>query len=323
MMGTNVRLAVVMDPIDHIKFAKDSTLAMLLAAQARGWSLSYLEPGDLRLRDGVAEGRARPLSVKADPEQWHTLGAPQVQPLGAFDVILMRKDPPFDTEFIYLTYILERAEDAGALVVNRPRGLRDMNEKVYTAWFPQCCAPTLVTRDMQDMAAFAHSHGKIVCKPLHGMGGQSIFVLEPGDKNARVVFETLTANGSHFAMAQKYLPDIVVGGDSRVLLIDGEPVPYALSRIPDAGDNRGNLAAGATGVGRPLNERDRWLCREIGPALSAAGMLFAGLDVIGGYVTEINVTSPTGIRELDRQFDLDIGGLLMEAIERRMSTRSR
>jgi glutathione synthase len=322
-MGINVRLAVVMDPIDHIKFAKDSTLAMLLAAQARGWSLSYLEPGDLRLRDGVAEGRARPLSVKADPEQWYTLGAPQLQALGAFDVILMRKDPPFDTEFVYLTYILERAEDAGALVVNRPRGLRDMNEKVYTAWFPQCCAPTLVTRDMQEMAAFAHSHGKIVCKPLHSMGGHSIFVLEPGDKNSRVVFETLTADGSRFAMAQKYLPDIVTGGDSRVLLIDGEPVPYALSRIPDALDNRGNLAAGATGVGRPLNERDRWLCREIGPALSAAGMLFAGLDVIGGYVTEINVTSPTGVRELDHQFDLDIGGMLMQAIERRMSTRSR
>jgi glutathione synthase len=176
---------------------------------------------------------------------------------------------------------------------------------------------------MQDMAEFAHTHGKIVCKPLHSMGGHSIFVLEPGDKNSRVVFETLTADGSHFAMAQKYLPDIVVGGDSRVLLIDGEPVAYALSRIPDAGDNRGNLAAGATGVGRPLNERDRWLCQQIGPVLSAAGMLFAGLDVIGGYVTEINVTSPTGIRELDRQFNLDIGRLLMDAIERRLSTRSR
>jgi glutathione synthase len=322
-MGINVRLAVVMDPIEHIKFAKDSTLAMLLAAQARGWTLSYLEPGDLRLRDGVAEGRARPLSVKADPQHWHTLGPPQLQALGTFDVILMRKDPPFDTEFVYLTYILERAESAGAVVVNRPRGLRDMNEKVYTAWFPQCCAPTLVTRDMQDMAEFAHTHGKIVCKPLHSMGGHSIFVLEPGDKNSRVVFETLTADGSHFAMAQKYLPDIVVGGDSRVLLIDGEPVAYALSRIPDAGDNRGNLAAGATGVGRPLNERDRWLCQQIGPVLSAAGMLFAGLDVIGGYVTEINVTSPTGIRELDRQFNLDIGRLLMDAIERRLSTRSR
>ena len=197
-MGTNVRLAVVMDPIEHIKFAKDTTLAMLLAAQGRGWALNYLEPGDLRLRDGVAEGSVRRLSVKADPEQWYTLGPPAVEALGAFDVILMRKDPPFDTEFVYLTYVLERAESAGALVVNRPRGLRDMNEKVYTAWFPQCCAPTLITRDMREMAAFARTHGKIVVKPLHSMGGHSIFVLEPGDKNSRVVFETLTEEGIKF-----------------------------------------------------------------------------------------------------------------------------
>ena len=318
-----VRLAVVMDPIGQIKYAKDTTLALLLAAQARGWSLHYLEQADLRLRDGVAEGRVRPLSVAADPQAWFTLGEAATHPLGSFDVILMRKDPPFDTEFIYTTYILERAEAAGALVVNRARGLRDMNEKVFTAWFPQCCAPTLVTRDMAQMAAFAAEHGKIVVKPLHGMGGHSIFVVGTGDKNARVVFETLTGDGSRFAIVQQYLPDIVVGGDSRVLLIDGEPVAYALSRIPDAGDNRGNLAAGATGIGRPLNERDRWLCQQIGPALRAAGMLFVGLDVIGGYVTEINVTSPTGVRELDRQFKLDIGRLLMEAIERRLSTRSR
>jgi glutathione synthase len=322
-MGTNVRLAVVMDPIEHIKFAKDTTLAMLLAAQQRGWALSYLQPADLRLRDGVAEGSAHKLAVKADPQYWFTLGPAAVEPLGAFDVILMRKDPPFDVEFVYMTYILERAESAGALVVNRPRALRDMNEKVYTAWFPQCCAPTLITRDMHELALFARTHGKIVVKPLHSMGGHSIFVLESADKNARVVFEILTHDGRAFAMAQQYLPDIVIGGDSRVLLIDGEPVPYALARIPDAADNRGNLAAGATGVGRPLNERDRWLCQQIGPALSAAGVLFAGLDVIGGYVTEINVTSPTGVRELDRQFDLDIASLLMDAIERRLSTRSR
>ncbi len=322
-MGTNVRLAVVMDPIERIKYAKDTTLAMLLAAQLRGWSLHYLEQSDLGLRDGVAEGRARPLAVRADPADWCTLGPPQTGPLGAFDVILMRKDPPFDTEYIYTTYILERAEAAGALVVNRPRGLRDMNEKVYTAWFPQCCAPTLVTRDMAEMAAFARAHGKIVCKPLYGMGGHSIFVLEPGDKNARVVYETLSEDGSRFAIVQKYLPDIVGGGDSRVLLVDGEPVPFALARIPSADDNRGNLAAGATGVGRPINERDRWLCGQIGPALREAGMLFVGLDVIGGYVTEINVTSPTGVRELDRQFGLDIGGLLMSAIERRLGARER
>lgn len=322
-MGGKVRLAVIMDPIGHIKFAKDTTLGMLLAAQARGWELRYLEQADLRLRDGVAEGKARALRVRADPSDWHSLGEPVVELLGAFDVILMRKDPPFDTEYIYTSYILERAELAGALVVNRARGLRDINEKVYTAWFPQCCAPTLVTRDMDEMAAFASSHGKIVCKPLHSMGGHSIFVLEPGDKNARVVYETLTENGSHFAIVQQYVPDIVQGGDARVLLIDGEPVPYALARIPSASDHRGNLAAGARGVGRPLNDRDRWLCQQIGPAMRAAGMLFVGLDVIGGYVTEINVTSPTGARELDRQFNLDIGEMLMAAVARALERRAR
>ena len=318
-----VRLAVVMDPIGQIKYAKDTTLALLLAAQARGWSLHYLEQPDLRLRDGVAEGRVRPLSVLADPQTWFTLGEAATHPLGSFDVILMRKDPPFDTEFIYTTYILERAEAAGALVVNRARGLRDMNEKVFTAWFPQCCAPTLVTRDMAQMAAFAAEHGKVVIKPLHGMGGHSIFVLERGDKNARVVFETLTDEGRRFAIAQKYLPDIVTGGDSRVLVVDGEPVPYALARIPSAEDNRGNLAAGAKGLGRPLTDRDRWLVGQIGPVLREAGMLFVGLDVIGGYVTEINVTSPTGVRELEHQFDLDIGAMLIDAVERRLRQRAR
>jgi glutathione synthase len=321
MMVSTVRLVVVMDPIDRIKYAKDTTLALLLAAQARGWSLSYLEQRDLRLRDGVAEGRARPLTVRADPQAWFTLGEPVVEPLRAFDVVLMRKDPPFDTEFVYTSYILERAEVDGALVVNRARGLRDMNEKVYTAWFPQCCAPTLFTRDIAEMGAFARTHGTIVCKPLHSMGGHSIFVVAPGDKNARVVFETLTQDGTRFAVVQKYLPDIVTGGDSRVLLIDGEAVPYALARIPSADDHRGNLAAGATGVGRPLNDRDRWLCQQIGPALREAGMLFVGLDVIGGYVTEINVTSPTGVRELDKAFGLDIGGQLIDAIARRLSAR--
>ena len=317
-MDSAVQVAVVMDPIGQIKFAKDTTLALLLAAQSRGWSLHYLEPADLRLRDGVAEGRARALTVRADATAWHTLGEPRTLPLGSFDVILMRKDPPFDTEFIYMTYILERAELSGALVVNRSRGLRDMNEKVYTAWFPQCCAPTLVTRDMLEMASFAAAQGKIVCKPLHGMGGHSVFVIEPGDKNLRVVFETLTDYGHRFAIVQKYLPDIVTGGDARILLVDGEPVPYALARIPPPQDNRGNLAAGAKGVGRALSARDRWLCSQVGPALREAGMLFVGLDVIGGFITEINVTSPTGVRELEQQFQLDIGAQLMAAIEQRL-----
>jgi len=308
-----------MDPIAEIHYAKDSTLALLLAAQAHGFELHYLEQGDLSLRDGRAFGQTRPLTVRADPASWYTLGEPRRMPLGELDCLLMRKDPPFDTEYIYTTYILERAAEEGTLVVNRPQGLRDMNEKVYTAWFPQCCAPTLVTRDRADMHAFLREHGKIVCKPLHGMGGRSIFVVERGDKNANVVFETLTEYGQHFAIVQRYIPDIVDTGDSRVLLIDGEPVPYALARIPLADDHRGNLAAGARGVGRPLNERDRWLAGQIGPALAARGMLLVGLDVIGGYVTEINVTSPTGIRELDKQFHTDIGELFIAAIEKRLA----
>jgi glutathione synthase len=315
------RLAVVMDPIAEIKFAKDSTLAMLIAAQARGFELFYLEQRDLALRDGKACARLRTLTVRADPLSWATLGEPRVAPLGEFDCILMRKDPPFDTEYIYSTYILERAEDQGALVVNRPRGLRDMNEKVYTAWFPECCAPTLITRDMGDMEAFLHEQGKIVCKPLDGMGGRSIFVVEHDDKNSHVIFETLSDYGRRFIIVQRYLPEIATSGDARILLIEGEPVEYALARIPTPTDHRGNLAAGARGVGRPLNERDRWLARQIGPKLAQAGMLFVGLDVIGGYVTEINVTSPTGIRELDKQFGTDIGALLIEAVERRLAAR--
>ena len=320
-MNSRPTLAVVMDPIADIKFSKDSTLAMLLAAQADGFDLRYLEMGDLMLRDGVALGRTRPLKVFKDPTRWFELGNPVLQRLGDLDAILMRKDPPFDTEYIYSTYILERAQDQGALVVNDPRGLRDMNEKVYTAWFPQCCAPTLITRDMSDMQAFLVEHDKIVCKPLHGMGGRSIFVLERGDKNTNVVFETLTDYGSNYAIVQRYLPEIVTGGDSRVLLVDGTPIPYALARIPSSEDNRGNLAAGATGVGRPLRERDLFLTSQIGPSLAERGMLFVGLDVIGDYVTEINVTSPTGIRELDQQFGIDIAALLIAAIRRRLERR--
>jgi len=318
-MAERVRCAVVMDPIAHIKPAKDSTLAMLCAAQERGWQLLYLEQGDLSLRDGRAFGRACPLTVRMDSADWFTLGEPEVAPLATIHAILMRKDPPFDMEYIYTTYILERAAAEGSLVVNGPQGLRDMNEKVFTAWFPQCCAPTLITRDMQDMAAFAREHGRIVVKPLHGMGGRSIFVLESGDKNTSVVFETLTDYGQRYAIAQRYIPDIVTTGDTRVLLVDGEPIPFGLARIPAAHDNRGNLAAGARGVGRPINDRDRWLAAEIGPKLRAAGMLFVGLDVIGGFVTEINVTSPTGIREIDKQCGTDIGARLIDAVERRLT----
>jgi glutathione synthase len=301
-----IQIVVVMDPIASIKPAKDTTLAMMLAAQKRGWGLWYVEQRDLWLDDGVAFGRLRPVQVRDDLKDWFTLGEPKVARLAEFDALLMRKDPPFDMEYIYTTYILERAELEGLLVVNRPQGLRDMNEKVFTAWFPQCCAPTLITRDMSDM---------------HGMGGKSIFVVDRGDKNANVIFETLTDYGNRYAIVQKYLPEIVSTGDSRVLVIDGEPVPYALARIPTETDNRGNLAAGATGVGRELTERDRWLVSQIGPTLAERGMLFVGIDVIGGYVTEINVTSPTGVRELDKQFKTDIASLLMDAIEKRLRAR--
>ncbi len=316
------RVAVVMDPIAEIKYAKDSTLAMLLAASKRGWQLSYLEMSALFVRDGVALGRARPLSVAANPDRWFTLGEPAVERLGGFDAILMRKDPPFDMEYIYSTYVLDRAVLQGALVVNQPQGLRDMNEKVYTAWFPECCAPTLITRNMADMHAFLAEHGTAVCKPLHGMGGRSIFVLQQGDKNSSVVFETLTNYGEQFAIVQRYIPEIVVGGDNRIIIVDGEPVPFALSRIPTSSDNRGNLAAGAKGVARPLRDRERWLAAQIGPALAARGMLFVGIDVIGDYVTEINVTSPTGIREIDKQCGTDIAELLMAAIAKRLPARA-
>jgi len=313
-----VSLLVVMDPIEDIKPAKDSTLAMMLAAQAKGWRLLYAELGSLFLRDGIAWAKVAPIRVFDDPQRWFERGAQETRKLGECNAILMRKDPPFDTEYIYATYILERAQLQGALVVNRPSGLRDMNEKVYTAWFPQCCAPTLITRNMADMAAFLREQGKAVCKPLEGMGGKSIFVLENGDKNRNVVFETLTDYGRRYAIVQKYLPEIVEQGDCRIILVDGEPVSHALQRMPDSSDNRGNLAAGATAHSRPLRARDRWLCSQIGPALAQLGMLFVGLDVIGDYVTEINVTSPTGIRELDKKHDLNIGALFMAAIEKRL-----
>lgn len=321
-MPDTPRILVLMDPISSIKPYKDTTLAMMLAAQSRGWQLLYAEQQDVWLRDGIACGQVRDVTVRDDSKNWFTLGATRSAPLHeCCDVILMRKDPPFDMEYIYTTYILDRAQDQGVLIVNKPQGLRDMNEKVYTAWFPQACAPTLITRRMADMLAFLDEFRSIVCKPLYGMGGRSIFVVNHGDKNANVILETLTNYGAEYAIVQKYLPEIVSTGDSRILVIDGEPAPYALARMPSASDNRGNLAAGATGVGRELNERDRWLVGQIGPTLRERGMLFVGLDVIGGYVTEINVTSPTGVRELDKQYGTQIADSLMDAIAKRVKER--
>jgi glutathione synthase len=321
-MPARPSLAVLMDPLETIKPAKDSTIAMLKAAQKRGCEVLVFGQGDLWCRDGRAFARLTPLEVTDDATRWYRAGDPAVRELGGdVGAVLMRKDPPFDMEFIYTTYLLERAEAAGTLVVNRPQGLRDMNEKVYTAWFPECCAPTLITRDMDAMQAFLAEHGEAVFKPLHGMGGHSIFVVTRGDRNARVVFETLTDYGRRYAIAQRYLPEIAAGGDARILLVDGEPVPHALVRMPAAGDHRGNLAAGATAGSRALTDRDRWLASRIGPTLRERGMLFVGLDVIGGFVTEINVTSPTGIREIEKKHGHDVGGLLIEAVLKRLPRR--
>lgn len=306
-----------MDPIESITPKKDSTLAMLLEARRRGAEIHYMLQSDLRLEGGDPRAQSRILSVRNDLADWFEFGASKDIRLADLDVLLMRKDPPFDIEYIYTSYILERAEMAGALVVNKPQSLRDMNEKAYTAWFEECAPETLITRSIPGIRRFLKEHERIVVKPLDGMGGRSVFVVRQDDNNANVILETLTDNGRRFAVAQVYLPEISEG-DKRILLVDGEPVEYALARIPSADDNRGNLAMGAKGVGRELSERDRWICSRVGPALRERGVLFAGLDVIGDYLTEINVTSPTGIRELDALYGLNIAGTLFDAIEARL-----
>jgi glutathione synthase len=320
-MPARTSLAVLMDPLETIKPAKDSTIAMLRASARRGLESFVFGQGDLWALDGRAFARLTPIEMRDDARDWYRTGEPVVRELAEVNAVLMRKDPPFDQEYIYSTYLLERAELAGALVVNRPQGLRDMNEKAYTAWFPDCCATTLITRDMAAMEAFLGEHGRAVFKPLDGMGGRSIFVVERGDPNTRVVLETLTEGGNRYAMAQRYLPEIAETGDARILLVDGEPVPHALVRMPASGDHRGNLAAGARAESRALTERDRWLASRIGPVMRERGMLFVGLDVIGGFVTEINVTSPTGIREIEKMHGHDIGGMLMDKVLARLPRR--
>jgi glutathione synthase len=315
-----LKLGVVMDPISTIKIKKDSTFAMLLAAQARAWSITYMELNDLSVIDGVAMAQARALSVKDDPMGWFELGDYQSLPLSDLDVILMRKDPPFNMEYIYATYILELAERQGVLVVNKPQTLRDANEKLSTAWFPQCTTPALVTRNPQQILAFLQQQKDIILKPLHGMGGASIFRVTENDLNTNVIIETLTEHQTRYVMAQRFIPEIVQG-DKRILLVDGEPVPYALARVPAKGETRGNLAVGGTGVGVALSQRDYWICEQVAPTLKEKGLLFVGLDVIGDYLTEINITSPTCIRELDQLYGLDIAGQLMDAIEARIQSR--
>ena len=318
MADKPLKVGIIMDPIQSIAPYKDSSLAMLLEAQRRAAEIHYFEQKDVRLLSGTAMGQSTLLQVRDDNDDWYTMGARQDLPLGDLDAVLMRKDPPFDMEYVYTTYILDRAAQQGALIVNAPQSLRDMNEKAYTAWFPDLTPGTLITRSMDDMKAFLDEHGHVVAKPLDGMGGRSIFVIRKGDKNANVVFETLTDYGSRFAMAQVFIPEIAAG-DKRILLIEGEPVPYALARIPSDEDNRGNMVAGAAAVGQAMSARDHEICEAVGPVLRDAGVLFAGIDVIGDYLTEVNVTSPTGIRELDKQFDLNIAGLMFDAIEARLA----
>lgn len=308
------RLGVVMDPIESIGYKKDSTLAMLWEAQAREFTLYYFEQQDLYLRNGVPFGEARLLKVARDPDHWFRFEGSERIPLSTLDVILMRKDPPFNEEYIYTTYLLEHAERLGAVVVNRPQSLRDANEKLFATYFPECCPPSLVTQSIAHLRDFWREYKDIVCKPLNTMGGVSVFRLPQGEINANVIFETLTKDETVFIMAQQYIADIK-DGDKRILIIDGEPFPHVLARIPQGDDWRGNLAVGAKSKIQPLSERDRFICSRMGPLLKQSGLYFVGIDVIGDYLTEVNVTSPTGIRELDDGLSSNISSLLFDAIE--------
>ncbi|HWS77821.1 MAG TPA: glutathione synthase [Thermomonas sp.] len=310
-------VVVVMDPIESIKTAKDSSFAMLLEAQRRGHRLHYVRPGGLSAAGGCAIATAAPLVVRDTPKQFFELGDWSRLEFGPRQVVLMRTDPPVDAAYLHDTQLLGMAQAQGALVVNDPQGLRDFNEKLAALLFPQCCPPTLVSRDAAALKAFVGEHGEAVLKPLDGMGGRSIFRARAGEANLNVILETLTQGGVHLAMAQRYLPEIV-DGDKRILLVDGEPVDYCLARIPQGDEFRGNLAAGGRGEGRPLSERDRWIAAQVGPEMKRRGMLFVGLDVIGDYLTEVNVTSPTCIRELDAQFGLNIAGSLFDRIEAKL-----
>lgn len=315
--GGKKSLGVIMDPIASINPKKDTSLALLLAAQARGWALWYMEQSDLALSDGVAFARQRPLQVFDSLDQWFRLGEAEERALTELDCILMRKDPPFDSEYIYTTYLLEVAEKQGVLVANKPQSLRDCNEKIFATRFPQCTPPVVVSRDAGRLRAFHEDHGDVIYKPLDGMGGSGIFRVREGDSNLSVIIETLTALGTRSIMAQRYIPEITAG-DKRILMVDGEPIPYCLARVPAAGELRGNLAAGGSGIVQPLSDRDRWIADQVAPSLKERGLLFVGLDIIGDYLTEINVTSPTCAREIDREQDTRIGQRLMAALESRL-----
>ncbi|CCG86043.1 glutathione synthase [Erwinia piriflorinigrans] len=313
-----IKLGIVMDPITSINIKKDSSFAMLLEAQRRGYEIHYMEMNDLYLRGGEGRARTRLLSVEHNYDRWFTFGNEQDIALSDLNVVLMRKDPPFDTEFIYATYILERAEEKGTLIVNKPQSLRDCNEKLFTAWFADLTPDTLVTRNASQIREFWQQHGDIILKPLDGMGGASIFRVKQEDPNLSVIVETLTGHGSAYCMAQNYLPAIK-DGDKRVLVVDGEPVPYCLARIPKSGETRGNLAAGGRGEARPLSDSDWEIARRVAPVLKKKGLIFVGLDIIGDKLTEINVTSPTCIREIEAAFPISVTAMLMDAIEKRLA----
>lgn len=306
-----------MDPIQSINFYKDTTLSILLAAQEQGFKLFYMEQQDLFLENGAPFAEVRPLRVINNPDGWYELNQASAVPLNELDVVIMRKDPPFDSEFIYSTYILEAAEKLGTLVVNKPQSLRDCNEKVFATEFPQCTPPLLVSRSIKRLTRFLEEHQDVVFKPLDGMGGASIFRVRAEDQNLNVILETLTQFGNQTIMAQKYLPEIT-DGDKRVLVVDGEVIPFCLARIPSGNDFRGNLAAGGQGEVRPLSARDQWIAEQVAPSLVERGLLFVGLDIIGDYLTEINVTSPTCVQEIDRAQNTAIGEKLIAAICRRM-----
>ncbi|MDA9557485.1 glutathione synthase [Vibrio sp.] len=312
-----IKLGIVMDPISSINIKKDSSFAMMLEAQRRGYEIHYMEMQDLHIEQGVAIADTKIVELKEDPSNWYDFKSEQTIKLSDLDAVLMRKDPPFDTEFIYATYILERAEDEGTLIVNKPQSLRDCNEKLFTAWFPELTPITTVTRKSEKIKAFQKEHGDIILKPLDGMGGASIFRVKAGDPNVSVIIETLTSHGQNYAMAQTFVPDIS-NGDKRILVVDGEPMPYCLARIPAKGETRGNIAAGGRGEARAISDTDRKIAEAVGPTLKEKGLIFVGLDVIGDKLTEINVTSPTCIREIEAAFDISITGKLMDAIEARL-----
>jgi len=309
-----------MDPISSINIKKDSTFEMIWQAQQLGWQIEYLEMNDLSIDNGIALGGARELTAYQNPEHWYDLSDVRRIKLGELDAILMRKDPPFDMEFVYATYILELAEQQGTLVVNSPKALRDCNEKAYCAWFPQVCPDTVITRKDADFRAFLDKHQDIIVKPLDGMGGASIFRVQAGAPNIGVIIETLTHHETRYAMAQRYMPEIV-DGDKRVLMINGEPVPYVLARLPAKGETRGNLAAGGRGVAQALSDSDRRIAEIVGPELVKRNILFAGLDIIGDRLTEINVTSPTCIKEINAAYDTNIALDLLRAIESKLAEK--